>query len=31
MSLPTVSRREFLKVGAAGAGALVATGLGFDI
>ena len=31
MSLPTVSRREFLKVGAAGAGVLVATGLGFDI
>ena len=31
MSLPTVSRREFLKVGAAGAGALAASGLGFDI
>src|SRR5438105_15804226 len=31
MSLPTVSRREFLKVGAAGAGAIVGTGLGFDI
>src|SRR5438552_18958193 len=31
MSLPTVSRRELLKVGAAGAGAIVGTGLGFDI
>jgi formate dehydrogenase major subunit len=31
MSLPTVTRREFLKVGAAGAGALAASGLGFDI
>jgi len=29
--LPTVTRREFLKVGAAGAGALAATGLGFDL
>jgi len=29
--LPTVTRREFLKVGAAGAGALAATGLGFDV
>jgi formate dehydrogenase major subunit len=31
MGLPTVSRREFLKVGAAGAGALAASGLGFDV
>jgi formate dehydrogenase major subunit len=31
MSVPTVSRREFLKVGAAGAGALAASGLGFDV
>ena len=29
--MPTVTRREFLKVGAAGAGALAATGLGFDV
>jgi len=29
--LPTVTRREFLKVGAAGAGALAASGLGFDV
>jgi formate dehydrogenase major subunit len=29
--LPTVTRREFLKVGVAGAGAVAATGLGFDI
>jgi formate dehydrogenase major subunit len=29
--LPTVTRREFLKVGAAGAGALAASGLGFDL
>jgi len=29
--LPAVTRREFLKVGAAGAGALAASGLGFDI
>jgi len=28
--LPTVTRRDFIKVGAAGAGALVASGLGFD-
>ena len=28
--MPTVTRREFLKVGAAGAGALAASGLGFD-
>ena len=31
MSVPTVTRREFLKVGAAGAGAAAAAGLGFDI
>ena len=29
--MPTVTRREFLKVSAAGAGALAASGLGFDI
>ena len=29
--MPTVTRREFLKVGAAGAGALAASGLGFDL
>jgi formate dehydrogenase major subunit len=29
--LPTVTRREFLKAGAAGAGALAASGLGFDL
>jgi len=29
--LPTVTRREFLKVGVAGAGTVAATGLGFDI
>ena len=29
--MPTVSRREFLKVGMAGAGALAASGLGFDV
>jgi formate dehydrogenase major subunit len=29
--LATVTRRDFLKVGAAGAGALTAAGLGFDI
>ena len=29
--MSTVSRREFLKVGMAGAGALAASGLGFDI
>jgi formate dehydrogenase major subunit len=29
--VPTVTRREFLKVGAAGAGALAASGLGFDV
>jgi formate dehydrogenase major subunit len=29
--LATVTRREFLKVGVAGAGAVAATGLGFDI
>lgn len=29
--MPTVSRREFLKVGVAGAGALAASGLGFDV
>ena len=29
--MPTVTRREFLKVGAAGAGALAASGLGFDV
>ena len=28
--MPTVTRREFLKVGMAGAGALAASGLGFD-
>lgn len=28
--MPTVSRREFLKFGAAGAGALAAAGLGFE-
>lgn len=28
--MPTVTRREFLKVGVAGAGALAASGLGFD-
>ncbi|HEX2647107.1 MAG TPA: hypothetical protein VHO95_07750 [Candidatus Dormibacteraeota bacterium] len=28
--MPTVTRREFLKVGAAGAGALAGWGLGFD-
>src|SRR5437016_9173144 len=31
MSLPTVTRRDFLKVGAAGASALAAAGLGFDV
>src|SRR5579864_7128500 len=31
MSLPTVTRRDFLKVGAAGAGALAAAGLGFEV
>ena len=29
--MPTVTRREFLKAGAAGAGALAASGLGFDV
>jgi formate dehydrogenase major subunit len=29
--LPTVTRRDFLKVGVAGAGALAASGLGFDV
>ena len=29
--MATVTRREFLKVGVAGAGAVAATGLGFDI
>ena len=29
--MPAVTRREFLKVGAAGAGALAASGLGFDV
>jgi len=29
--LPTVTRRGFLKVGVAGAGALAAAGLGFDV
>ena len=29
--MPTVTRREFLKIGAAGAGALAASGLGFDV
>ena len=29
--MPTVTRREFLKVGVAGAGALAASGLGFDV
>ena len=29
--MPTVTRREFLKVSAAGAGALATSGLGFDI
>ena len=29
--MPTVTRRDFLKAGIAGAGALAATGLGFDI
>jgi formate dehydrogenase major subunit len=29
--VPTITRREFLKVGAAGTGGLVASGLGFDI
>ena len=29
--MPTVTRRDFLKVGVAGAGALAATGLGFDV
>jgi formate dehydrogenase major subunit len=29
--LPTVTRRDFLKVGVAGAGAFVASGLGFDV
>ena len=29
--MPAVTRREFLKVGAAGAGALAAWGLGFDV
>ncbi|HEY0829765.1 MAG TPA: twin-arginine translocation signal domain-containing protein [Candidatus Dormibacteraeota bacterium] len=31
MSLPTVTRRDFLKVGAASAGAVAAAGLGFDV
>ena len=31
MDLPTVTRRDFLKVGVAGAGALAASGLGFDV
>jgi len=29
--MPTVTRRAFLKVGVAGAGALAASGLGFDV
>ena len=29
--MPTVTRRDFLKVGAAGGGALVGWGLGFDV
>lgn len=29
--MPPVTRREFLKVGAAGAGALAASGLGFEV
>ncbi len=29
--MPTVTRREFLKVGVAGAGAIAASGLGFDV
>jgi len=29
--LPTVTRRDFLKVGVAGAGALTVSGLGFDV
>jgi len=29
--LPTVTRRDFLKVGVAGAGALTLSGLGFDV
>ena len=29
--MPTVTRREFLKFGAAGAGALAASGLGFEV
>jgi formate dehydrogenase major subunit len=29
--LPAVTRRDFLKVGVAGAGALAASGLGFDV
>jgi len=31
VELPAVTRREFLKVGAAGAGAFAVSGLGFDI
>src|SRR5260370_2447855 len=30
-AIPTVTRRDFLKVGVASAGALAATGLGFDL
>jgi formate dehydrogenase major subunit len=30
LRVPTVSRRDFLKIGAAGAGAVVLSGLGFD-
>ncbi len=30
-AIPAVTRRDFLKVGVAGAGALAATGLGFDV
>ena len=29
--MPTVTRREFLKVGVAGAGTLAVSGLGFDV
>ncbi len=29
--MPTITRREFLKVGGAGAGALAVSGLGFDV
>ena len=31
ISLPAVTRREFLKVGVAGAGALAVSGLGFEV